>query len=101
MSSKVDVSKVPMPDGYGYLVDGIGDLLEQSRRQAVRAVNSFLTSTYWEICQTVSGKSMARIKCQTTSGELREAIVHVQPTRRIKRPCLHMDRLRSRKILRV
>ena len=130
MSSKLDksnISKVTTPEDYGSLVVGIGDLLEQSRRQAARSVNSFLTSTYWEIghrivefeqggdaraeygeellgrlskdltskhgrgfsrtnlqqmrlfylgweiCQTVSGKSVSRIKCQTVSGESKEA----------------------------
>jgi predicted nuclease of restriction endonuclease-like (RecB) superfamily len=37
------------PPAYGGLVSGIADLLEQSRRGAVRAVNSILTATYWEI----------------------------------------------------
>ena len=127
-----DISKVPLPEGYGSLVDGIGELLEQSRRQAVRSVNSLLTSTYWEvghrivefeqggdaraeygeellrhlsedltlkhgrgfsrtnlqqmrlfylgweIFQTVSGTSVARIKCQTASGELSEAEGSIQ-----------------------
>jgi hypothetical protein len=35
--------------GYGSLVDGIGELLEQARHQAARAVNSLLTAAYWEI----------------------------------------------------
>ena len=34
---------------YGGLVTGIADLLDQARRGAVRAVNSILTATYWEI----------------------------------------------------
>ena len=38
--SKDQISKIPSPDGYGSLVDDIGKLLEQARRQAVRAVNS-------------------------------------------------------------
>lgn len=47
--SEDQISKTSPPDGYGSLVDGIGALLEQSRRQAVRTVNSLLTATYWEI----------------------------------------------------
>jgi predicted nuclease of restriction endonuclease-like (RecB) superfamily len=47
--SKDQISKIPSPDGYGSLVDGIGNLLEQSRRQAARTLNSLLTTTYWEI----------------------------------------------------
>lgn len=47
--SKKMISKIPSPDDYGLLIEGIGDLLEQSRRQAVRTVNSLLTVTYWEI----------------------------------------------------
>ena len=34
---------------YGRLVSDISDLLEQARRTTVRAVNSILTTTYWEI----------------------------------------------------
>ena len=34
---------------YGRLLGDISGLLERARRQAVRAVNSFLTATYWEI----------------------------------------------------
>ena len=47
--SKDQISKIPPSGDYGSLIDGIGALLEQSRRQAVRAVNSLLTATYWEI----------------------------------------------------
>jgi predicted nuclease of restriction endonuclease-like (RecB) superfamily len=39
--------------GYGGLVTGIADLLEQARRGAARAVNSILTATYWEIGRRV------------------------------------------------
>jgi len=41
--------QMPTLGGYGSLVAGIGELLEQVRRQAARAVNSLLTATYWEI----------------------------------------------------
>ena len=34
---------------YGRLVSDISGLLEQARRTAVRAINSVLTATYWEI----------------------------------------------------
>jgi len=34
---------------YVALIDGIGALLEDTRRNAARRVNSILTSTYWEI----------------------------------------------------
>lgn len=35
--------------GYGGLVTGISDLLNQARRAAARTVNSILAATYWEI----------------------------------------------------
>jgi predicted nuclease of restriction endonuclease-like (RecB) superfamily len=34
---------------YANLLDGIGGLLESARRASVRAVNAFMTATYWEI----------------------------------------------------
>lgn len=37
------------PADYGRLVSDISGLLEEARRRAVRAVNSVLTATYWEI----------------------------------------------------
>jgi predicted nuclease of restriction endonuclease-like (RecB) superfamily len=37
------------PANYTGLVSGISELLEQARRTTVRAVNSVLTATYWEI----------------------------------------------------
>lgn len=37
------------PANYTGLVSGISELLEQARRTTVRAVNSVLTVTYWEI----------------------------------------------------
>ncbi len=52
--SRDQISKTLPTDGYGSLIDGIGDLLERSRRQAVRTVNCLLTATYWEIgCRIV------------------------------------------------
>lgn len=48
MSSHEINSKVTT-NGYTSLIDDIGKLLEQSRRQAARAINSLLTATYWEI----------------------------------------------------
>jgi hypothetical protein len=35
--------------GYGGLLTGISELLEQARRGAVRTLNSVLTATYWEV----------------------------------------------------
>jgi predicted nuclease of restriction endonuclease-like (RecB) superfamily len=35
--------------GYGAVLDGVVQLLEQARRSAARAVNSVMTVTYWEI----------------------------------------------------
>lgn len=46
-------NRVSTPGSYGTLVSSIGILLEQSRRHAVRAVNSVLTATYWEIGQRI------------------------------------------------
>ena len=34
---------------YNRLVSGISGLLEEARHSAVRAVNSLLTATYWEV----------------------------------------------------
>ena len=34
---------------FSVLVDGIGELLESSRRSSVRAVNAVMTATYWDI----------------------------------------------------
>lgn len=36
-------------NGYTSLIDDIGKLLELSRRQAARVINSLLTATYWAI----------------------------------------------------
>jgi predicted nuclease of restriction endonuclease-like (RecB) superfamily len=35
--------------GYGDLLTGISDLLDQARRMSARTVNNILTATYWEI----------------------------------------------------
>ena len=41
---------VPMSEpGYGSLLAGISDLLDQARRMSARTVNNILTFTYWEI----------------------------------------------------
>jgi hypothetical protein len=37
------------PPGYGLLLSGISELLEQARRVAARTVNNILTAAYWEI----------------------------------------------------
>ncbi|MDD5599508.1 MAG: hypothetical protein PHV82_16290 [Victivallaceae bacterium] len=49
MSKGINGNNVPAPTGYNTLISGIGNLLEQSRRYAVRTVNSLLPATYWEI----------------------------------------------------
>jgi hypothetical protein len=51
MSKKRQKSKaLTRPVGeYDGLLGNIGELLEQSRRTAARAVNSVLAATYWEI----------------------------------------------------
>jgi predicted nuclease of restriction endonuclease-like (RecB) superfamily len=35
--------------GYSGLLDGVSDLLEAARRASARAVNAFMTATYWEV----------------------------------------------------
>ena len=67
--SRDEITKAATPDGYGCLVDGIGTLLEQARRQAVRTVNSLLTATYWEIGRRIveveqAGKRRAKYGTQ-------------------------------------
>jgi predicted nuclease of restriction endonuclease-like (RecB) superfamily len=42
-------SIISMTTGYSLLLNNIGKLLEEGRRQAFRAVNSILVRTYWEI----------------------------------------------------
>jgi predicted nuclease of restriction endonuclease-like (RecB) superfamily len=39
----------PLPRAYSGLVGGIGELLEIARRASARAVNAFMTATYWEV----------------------------------------------------
>ncbi|GHT17659.1 hypothetical protein FACS189429_2210 [Bacteroidia bacterium] len=34
---------------YNYLIEQIGDLLLQGRKQAVYAVNNLLVQTYWQV----------------------------------------------------
>jgi hypothetical protein len=34
---------------YSELLGGVGELLESARRASARAVNAFMTATYWEI----------------------------------------------------
>jgi predicted nuclease of restriction endonuclease-like (RecB) superfamily len=41
---------VPMTtDNYSSLLGGVSELLESARRASVRAVNAFMTATYWEV----------------------------------------------------
>jgi predicted nuclease of restriction endonuclease-like (RecB) superfamily len=47
-ASKPAVAKVAMDD-YSGLIGGIGELLEAARRASARAVNAFMTATYWDI----------------------------------------------------
>lgn len=47
--SNHEINSKVTTNGYTSLIDDIGKLLEQSRRQAARAINSLLTATYWEI----------------------------------------------------
>lgn len=42
------LSKTPKKE-YSSLIDSIGSLLEQGRKQAYQAVNAILVRTYWEI----------------------------------------------------
>ena len=48
-SQNVVSAPIADSDRYGFLVGGIADLLEASRRASARAVNVILTATYWEI----------------------------------------------------
>ena len=38
-----------LPESYPDLLDGIASLIDESRSQAARSVNSIMTATYWEI----------------------------------------------------
>ncbi len=52
MMAKRRKPKDPVPSaprGYGGLVTGISELLDQARRSSARVVNSILAATYWEI----------------------------------------------------
>ena len=43
-------SALPSPAlGYATMLASVADLLEQARRSSVRAVNTIMTATYWEI----------------------------------------------------
>ena len=42
------VAPAAAPD-YPGLVDGVSELLDSARRASVRAVNAFMTATYWEV----------------------------------------------------
>lgn len=44
----ISVTKIKVND-YGALIAGIGNILEQGRKQAIVAVNQILVKTYWEI----------------------------------------------------
>jgi hypothetical protein len=44
-----DKRKIATADAYEPLLAGIVALLEESRRAAARAINSILTSAYWDI----------------------------------------------------
>lgn len=52
------------PVSYGYLVNGIADVLEAAHRTSARAINALMTATYWEIGRRIiaheqRGKSRA------------------------------------------
>jgi len=51
MGKKSVTTKTPRATGCDYsgLVGGIDQLLETARRASARAVNAFMTATYWEI----------------------------------------------------
>ncbi len=51
MTKPLSSNQPPAPLGPGYsgLVGDIGALLDAARRASVRAVNAFMTATYWEI----------------------------------------------------
>ena len=62
-SKRLNIVQRPEP-GYGDLLTGISDLLDQARRMSARSVNSILTTTYWEIGRRIvefeqGGKSRA------------------------------------------
>jgi hypothetical protein len=47
--SKPKKPTAPAVKNYGGLVVGIGELVATARRASARAVNAFMTATYWEI----------------------------------------------------
>ncbi len=47
--SPMDKGIAPEVVGYTDLLGGIGEMLETARRTSARAVNAFMTATYWEI----------------------------------------------------
>ena len=49
MTKSKDISTNQPDDQYSGLLDGVVDLLKESRQSSVRAVNSIMTATYWEI----------------------------------------------------
>ncbi|NUM81941.1 DUF1016 domain-containing protein [bacterium] len=49
MSNKKKKLKPPKIAGYTSLVSDVTELLETARRASARAINTFLTATYWEI----------------------------------------------------
>jgi hypothetical protein len=50
MPKKLSPPPIPAAGAdYDAILEGIADLLDHTRRSAARAVNSVLTSTYWEV----------------------------------------------------
>lgn len=51
MADKKGLRKTPpsQATGYDVMLSGVVDLLEQARRSSVRAVNTIMAATYWEI----------------------------------------------------
>ena len=45
--------KINKPEGYNQLVDSIGRILDEGRRQAFYAVNTILVKTYWEVGKSI------------------------------------------------
>ena len=43
------ITKRPATSNYDVVLSDIVDLLEAARRASARAINAFMTSTYWEI----------------------------------------------------
>lgn len=48
-SKKPGKAKSPVATGYDAMLSGVAGLLEEARRNSVRAVNAIMTATYWEI----------------------------------------------------